>query len=52
MPEDLDDKLTDFTLMLEGYCADRKDEDLEKTRLLAYWYALMTEMREKLNGKV
>jgi hypothetical protein len=50
MPEDLDDKLTDFTLMLEGYCADRKDVDLEKTRLLVYWYALKTEMREKLNG--
>lgn len=50
MPEDLDDKLTDFTLMLEGFCADRKDEELETTRLLAYWYALMRETREKLNG--
>ena len=46
MPEDLEDKLTDFGMMLEGYCADR-EEDIEKTRLLNYWYSLKSEVIEK-----
>ena len=43
MPEDLEDKIIDFSLMLEGYCADMP-EDNQKTRLLNYWYALSKEI--------
>ena len=46
MPEDLEDRMTDFELMLEGYCADR-EEDICKTRLLSYWYSLKSEVLEK-----
>lgn len=49
MPEDLEDKLIDFELMLEGILAD--DEALSqerKTRILEYWYSLSSEIREKL----
>ena len=49
MPEDLEDKLIDFELMLEGVLAD--DEVLlqeRKTRILEYWYSLSSEIREKL----
>ena len=52
MPEDLQDKLTDFELMLMGVIYD---EDVKKVlgetvenRLMAYWYALSRELREKL----
>ena len=46
MPEDLEDKIIDFGLMLEGYCSDRP-EDKQKTRLLVYWYSLSSEIMEK-----
>lgn len=52
MPEDLQDKLTDFELMLMGVI---NDEDVKKVigetvenRLMAYWYALSGEIKEKL----
>ena len=52
MPEDLQDKLTDFELMLMGVM---NDEDVRKVlgvtvenRLMTYWYALSKELREKL----
>lgn len=48
MPEDLEDKIIDFGLMLEGYCLDRP-EDKQKTRLLVYWYSLSDEIMEKNN---
>ena len=46
MPEDLEDKLEDFELMLEGFCANVSipEGDKGKTRLLAYWYCLKTEI--------
>ena len=47
MPEDLEDKLADFELMLEGYCADR-EEDKYKERLLSYWYSLSAEIKGKI----
>ena len=54
MPEDLDDKLTDFEMMLEG-CMTDKESNLDeryKTRLLSYWYSLSGEIRKKINEKV
>lgn len=54
MPEDLEDKLIDFEMMLEG-CMSEKESSLDeryKTRLLGYWYSLSSEIKEKLNGKV
>ena len=51
MPEDLEDKITDFGLMLEGYCADMK-EDESKRRVLSYWYSLSSEVKDRLDGKV
>lgn len=48
MPEDLEDKIIDFGLMLEGIVSDRP-EDKQKTRLLVYWYSLSSEIMEKNN---
>ena len=50
MPEDLSDKLQDFELMLEGFAAD-KEENQAKTRLLCYWYTLRDEL-DKAVGSV
>jgi hypothetical protein len=52
MPEDLNDKLIDFELMLEGFCANVSipEDDKGKTRLLSYWYSLKDEI-EGNNGK-
>lgn len=50
MPEDVQDKIEDFGLMLEGYCAD-DEETAAKTRLLSYWYSLSTEILQTLDGK-
>lgn len=51
MPEDLEDKITDFELMLQGYCADMK-EDGYKTRLLSYWYSLSGEIKALMEKSV
>ena len=48
MPEDLKDKLDDFELMLEGFCADL-DETRQKNRLLSYWYSLKGEMEKEID---
>lgn len=50
MPEDTEDKIEDFGLMLEGYCAD-DEETAAKKRLLCYWYSLSTEILQVLSGK-
>ena len=50
MPEDLSDKLQDFELMLEGFAAD-KEENQAKARLLCYWYTLRDEL-DKAVGSV
>ena len=44
MPEDLEDKIIDFGLMLEGYCADLPEGKL-KERLLSYWYSIAKEIK-------
>lgn len=44
MPEDLEDKIIDFGLMLEGYCADLPEDNL-KERVLNYWYSLAEEIK-------
>ena len=53
MPEDLLDRLDDFDLMLEGFCARAKlsSNDKSRERLLAYWYSLMGEAYEALGHK-
>lgn len=50
MPEDLEDKLDDFELMLEGFVSKCgvADDDRGATRLLCYWYALKSQI-EKIN---
>jgi len=45
MPEDLEDKLIDFELMLEGFCVDVQSE-VKKTRILEYWYSLSEEIKK------
>ena len=46
MPEDLEDKITDFGLMLEGvFAASEVPTENEKTRVLEYWYALSSEIK-------
>lgn len=50
MPEDLEDKLDDFELMLEGICSDDAIKDSRATvRLLSYWYSMKEEIA-KLEG--
>ena len=50
MPEDLEDKLDDFELMLEGICSDDAIKDSRATvRLLSYWYSMKEEIT-KLEG--
>ena len=50
MPEDLEDKLDDFELMLEGFVSKcGVDEGYRGvTRLMCYWYALKSQIEEKL----
>ena len=50
MPEDLEDKLDDFELMLEGFVSKCgvADDDRGATRLLCYWYVLKSQI-EKIN---
>lgn len=50
MPEDLEDKLEDFELMLEGFCTCVEDNDRGKTRLLSYWYSLKDEIKQEENA--
>lgn len=47
MPEDLEDKLEDFSLMLEGILCDECGK--AATRVLSYWYTLKEEIA-KLEG--
>lgn len=53
MPEDVEDKLDDFELMLEGFALslELNEDDRARTRLLSYWYSLKSDLKEKLNGK-
>lgn len=50
MPEDLEDKLIDFELMLEG-CLNAESSGINEryiNRLIGYWYALSKDIKEKL----
>ena len=53
MPEDLEDKIDDFELMLEGFALSLEldEDDIGRTRLLSYWYSLKSEIKEKVNVK-
>lgn len=46
MSEDLEDKLIDFELMLEGFCVDNAQPEVKKTRILEYWYSLSEEIKK------
>lgn len=49
MPEDLNDKLVDFEMMLEGFVnTDETNSEEAKTRLLSYWYAMSVEIEKCL----
>ncbi len=48
MPEDVQDKLTDFELMLMGVIGDGSIDECYGTRLMSYWYALSREIKEQL----
>lgn len=48
MPEDLNDKLEDFELMLEGLCSGFDPNSSSVIRVLAYWYDLRSEIQEKM----
>ena len=50
MPEDLEDKLIDFELMLEGILASSENiKEQMKTRCLEYWYSLSDEIKNKID---
>lgn len=52
MPEDLEDKITDFEMMLEGFVmTDETHEKDTKMRILCYWYSMSAEILKKLNVK-
>ena len=52
MAEDLEDKLIDFELMLEGVFSDEIPTEDRKRRVLEYWYSLSSEIGEKLHEEV
>lgn len=46
MPENLEDKLDDFELMLKGFCSYAECvNEVFRTRLLSYWYSLKAEIK-------
>lgn len=52
MPEDLEDKLDDFELMLEGFVSNLElaPTDRSSVRVLSYWYALKDEIKGAVDG--
>ena len=53
MPEDLEDKMFDFDLMLEGYVKLGNEGSVNETynnRLLNYWDELSSEIMKVLRG--
>jgi hypothetical protein len=52
MPEDLEDKLDDFELMLEGFISklELDQSDRGEDRVLGYWYALKEEIKGAIDA--
>lgn len=52
MPEDLEDKLIDFEMMLEGFVlSDETAPEEVKSRLLSYWDSMSNDINKRLGEK-